>query len=354
MNIRRVLVFVSVNLILVKFACGQEHKWAQLVTYDLSQHERSMASIRQGVTLERKLPLSANQLIISWNARRPRAGYFSLYLRVRESYGRSWSRWYKMADWGAHVQRTYPQLSKHMPSFAHVRFQMPRGRFTDLCEVKVIAHGGADLAELYRIAILAADYSHFVSQLRACRSFSFPSMHITGVPAYSQMQLNHRHRERICSPTSLSMLISYLMGHREDPLACADAVYDYGLHGYGSWTFNVAHAFDRCGGAYYFCVTRLESFADLYEYLTQGIPVVVSVRGRLATMPPGHAYAEGHLLLVVGWDNQHKRVQCHDPAFASDGLVAHDYSVCEFVAAWERSYRLAYVTQKRVEVPVNS
>jgi len=79
--------------------------------------------------------------------------------------------------------------------------------------------------------------------------------------------------------------------------------------------------------------------------LKKQLPVVVSVRGVLRGMPPGKTYADGHLLVVVGWDDIHKRVLVLDPAFAARQLVAHSYAIDDFLAAWERSYRLAYVVE---------
>jgi hypothetical protein len=155
------------------------------------------------------------------------------------------------------------------------------------------------------------------------------------------MMLNHHKKEVLCSPTSCSMLVSYLMKKRIDPVLFADNAYDAGLNAYGSWPFNVAHAFEVCKGKYLFHVERLSSFSSLYHYLRKKIPVVVSVRGKIIGAPK--EYNDGHLLLVVGWDQYHKKVICHDPAIAHSKETRVAYDARSFIRAWELSRRLAYI-----------
>lgn len=139
------------------------------------------------------------------------------------------------------------------------------------------------------------------------------------------------------------MLLGYLLGQEIDPLEFAEHSFDTGLDAYGSWPFNMAHAFERSGGEVYFAAARLNSFAGLYQRLKQGIPVVVSVRGYLAGAPK--IYSHGHLLMVVGFDSERQRVICHDPAFPSDEKIFTSYPLKGFLMAWERSHRLAYLAE---------
>ncbi len=71
------------------------------------------------------------------------------------------------------------------------------------------------------------------------------------------------------------------------------------------------------------------------------MPVVVSVRGYLQGAP--QEYKQGHLLLVVGWDQATQSVICHDPAIFGDQVVEYAYDLSDFLRAWELSHRLAYV-----------
>ena len=147
----------------------------------------------------------------------------------------------------------------------------------------------------------------------------------------------------MCSTTSCSMLVSFLMNTMVDPLDFAQHSLDSGLNAYGSWPFNVAHAFELCGGKYFFSVARLPSFRELHHHIYRGIPVVVSVRGYLQGAPK--VYSNGHLLLVVGWDAKRKQVICHDPAFKKSRKTLKRYDIASFLSAWERSHRLAYIAE---------
>jgi len=323
--------------------------WAALYALDVAHAVAELPEEHYAITFDRVLPMPASQLIFSWNAYRPARGYFIFYVQVRTQGARRWSEWYKLALWGAGEQRSFEQLFSDDPSFCYVRFEMPSGTLAHECRVKIEAHAGAKLTDIARVMISAADYQKFSSEVGKGKFFSFPSLIIDKVPQFSQMEIDHADRDRMCSPTSLSMVLSYLLKRPIDPYTFARGVFDGGLKSYGSWPFNTAHAFERVDGRYYFAVARLNSFAHLYGFLRNRLPVVVSVRGALRGMPAGRTYADGHLLVVVGWDESHKRVLVHDPAFVSRHEVAHSYAIDDFLAAWERSYRLAYVVEPCVD-----
>jgi hypothetical protein len=121
----------------------------------------------------------------------------------------------------------------------------------------------------------------------------------------------------------------------------AKNVHDQGdLNVYGNWNLNTAHAFDAMQGQVYFSAQRLNSFYDLYHYLSSGVPVVVSVRKLKGGATP---YASGHLLMVIGWNNKTQRVICLDPAFSPHHATRKSYSLWAFIRAWGRSNNMSYV-----------
>ena len=163
---------------------------------------------------------------------------------------------------------------------------------------------------------------------------------VKNVTKISQFALNHADSSRICSPTSCTMLTRYLTGYLIDPIDFAKKSYDKGLDAYGSWPFNMAHAFEHSNGKNWFFNTRLNSFTELHRQLTRNIPVVVSVRGTLPGAPK--SYNQGHLLVVIGWDAQKKQVVCHDPASEKHYQTLKQYAFNDFIKAWELSHRLVY------------
>lgn len=339
--------FVRFIILFLMSQCCFAEQWATLSFVTFNDAQRSLMRYRNSIIVKKELSSLATQILFSWNVIRPSKGKYLFSMQVYDATTQRWSNWARIAEWGKGIQRSFEQSIENNPSFFYVRWQMPKGHVADKCRVKIESFGGASLGLVYRLSFAAVHYPSFVSERGNSSNFSLPSIAIKHMPAISQMEAQHRERNRICSPTSLSMVVSYLNGKYEAPESFAEDVYDYGLETYGSWPFNVAHAFDRSMGHFYFSVARLNSFAELHDYLRKRLPVVVSVRGPLKTMPEGKTYREGHLLVIVGWDNSHKKVICFDPAFASSKDVLHAYDINEFLKAWENSGRLAYVIEPR-------
>lgn len=279
------------------------------------------------------------QLVFSWNALRPEQGYFSFYAQVRDAQTKKWGTWHHMADWGADVQKTYLSKSDGISSFVHVRLEMNDKKVADAFRIKIVPYKKASLSLVYSIAVALSDFNTFKPE-NVVNSELQP-IHIKGLPTIAQFALEHEDNSRICSPVSCTMLVQYLTGNYRDPLEFAAKSFDAGLGVYGSWPCNTAHAFEECNGSMHFMVRRMNAFADLHEQLIKGMPVVVSVRGNL----PGalKSFPHGHLLVVVGWDNETRQVLCHDPAAETNEMVFKRYPITDFLRAWECSHRLSYV-----------
>lgn len=294
------------------------------------------------VTFAKNNVANFRQLIFSWNAYRPEQGYFTFYIQSRDAKTKKWSVWYKMVEWGAAVQRShFVKLSNYEPEYVYVRLEQPAGRLADSFRLRVEAHGKAQLANLRSLSVSLSDFSKFVIE-PVGQFLDLPTVKIRGVPQYSQMTLNHPDHKTMCSPTAVSMQLSYISKQKIDPVSFAAKCYDHGLGAYGSWPFNVAHAFEKCPN-YTFRLVRLSGFRDLYHYLKRKIPVVVSVRGYMQGAP--QEYKNGHLLTVVGWDQASQSVICHDPAIPNNHEVRHLYKLAHFLRSWESSHRLAYVVE---------
>ena len=264
--------------------------------------------------------------------------------RARDAKSKQWGSWHKMMAWGAGVQRSFYDESAGLSKYCHVRLETGEKQ-ADAFHIKVVPHEGASLIGLKAVFVSLSDFIKFKPEKIDRQGLRLPSLLINNVPKVSQFALNHSKNGSLCSTTSCSMLLGYLLGQEVDPLDFAENSYDNGLGVYGSWPFNMAHAFERSGGQVYFAAARLNSFTGLYQRLQQGIPVVVSVRGYLAGAPK--VYSNGHLLMVIGFDAERQRVICHDPAFPSDDKTFTSYPLKGFLAAWERSHRLAYLAEPR-------
>ena len=280
------------------------------------------------------------QLLFSWNALRPKKGYFMFWVRARDKKTRKWHSWHKAAAWGKDVQASYFNRFVRSTEYCHVRLEIPCHTEADGFCLKIEACKGASFDDFKAVTVNIACFKKFVPEVGSNGLEGLETVRIASVPKISQMKLVHPKADALCSPASLSMLVNFLMQESFDPHEVAEGVYDNGLNAYGSWPFNTAYAFDLSKGKIFFQVVRLSSFKQIHELLRKSIPVIVSVRGPLkGSATP---YAHGHLLLVVGYDAKNKKVICHDPAFSEVDQVYTEYNLEDFLKAWERSKRLSY------------
>lgn len=336
---KRCVLFVALALAAGTVLYSQETVWTQ--TYHQSFHlscKDTQALYKQNNTI------LFTQLIVSWNAKRPTHGHFSVSVRVHNATKNQWGSWLNMSDWGSEVQRSHFRRGKLGERACYVRLELPEREYADGFSVRIETHDGACLEDLNEVTVGLSNMTLFAEEERC--NYSMPSFRIRGVRPYSQMSIDHERAHHMCSPTSLTMVLSFLLKHKRNPLQTAHSVFDSGLNVFGSWPFNSAYAYDQLGDAYRCYVQRLHAFKELYQILRRGIPVIVSVRGCLKNAAK-ECYPHGHLMVVVGWDNAKKQVLCYDPAFDDVSKVPHAYDGAEFVAAWERSRRLAYVIEKK-------
>ena len=137
-----------------------------------------------------------------------------------------------------------------------------------------------------------------------------------------------------CSPTSISMIVSYW---EKDPGPCepkvraaVGGVYDWVYEGHGNWPFNTAYAAARGLEAY---VTRFRSLADAEPWIAAGVPVGLSYAwepGMLSGAPVSRS--AGHLGVLVGFDASGDPV-VNDPAGKGDS-VRRTYRRAELENVW--------------------
>lgn len=298
------------------------------------------------VWTEKKCP-KFHELILSWNARKPACGSYTFFISclIRGE----WTSWKRYASWGKEDHLTYSKNVSPRLHTLHVRAMVPNPYVATGFRVRVQANDGADIKN---VAALFCSTSHEGKFIPESGPLNFDTVRINGIEPQSQMQLNHQRKTDLCSPTALSVLINYLAKHfaksptrkPSDTAKFADQIHDQALNIYGSWPLNVAQAYEELGGKFYFRIARLNSFRDIYDHLKQNIPVVVSIRGPIAggALP----YLNGHFILIAGWNKQHQRVLCIDPAFRTAKRAKTSYAIDEFLRAWERSRRLSYVAQR--------
>lgn len=138
----------------------------------------------------------------------------------------------------------------------------------------------------------------------------------------------------ICSPTSLAMVLEYY-GHDIDTEEVAAKVLDQEVNIYGNWSYNIAYGASKLDYAY---VARFNSIDDIRDMISQGIPVVASIKTATENILVGapQAYPAGHLLVVRGFTEKdgEEYVIVNDPAAPEVETVRREYKVSGFERAW--------------------
>jgi hypothetical protein len=265
------------------------------------------------------------ELIVSWNAVRPQAGEFTIFVSLQVG---EWSPWLPYAVWEAGSQHGF--TGKEWNIKVDLDAVIAVGAKADGFRIRVEAKKGAEMKDFRALHASTSTPSDILTPAY----FAAPTLSLE-VEGLSQ-------KPRQCSPTSTSAVIQYLTGNPIDPVAFAERCWDHRFDIYGNWVLNVAAAYHELRETPYSCwVERLDGFEPILEALEKGLPTVISVRGPL----PGSAsaYAEGHLIAVIGFDAERQQVVCMDPAFPTDKETLVRYDLNDLLEAWARRQYIAYV-----------
>ncbi len=158
------------------------------------------------------------------------------------------------------------------------------------------------------------------------------------VPPLSQCAEAPDIAARICSPTSVAMVLAHF-GCPVSPAVLAGEVYHPGLDRYGVWPAAVCAAARRGVLGY---LLRFPDWTAAAWCLARGRPIVASVRfaaGELAGAPLRQS--EGHLVVLTGWDGDH--VLVNDPAAPEASTVARRYRLLDLRRVWLERAGVGYV-----------
>jgi hypothetical protein len=282
-------------------------------------------------TWEQRTQEPFDELILSWNGFRPNVGFWEFSVSLWQN---GWSPWLKYAEWGAGRQKTFRTHS----SVAHTDQDIvkPKAGSCTALRIQGVGCEGADLSQLHGITVALSNTHLPLKELTK----DFSAAYLTEVPLQSQMILPHPRCHDLCSPTATSAAINFLRKTDAiDPIRFSDAVRDHEFDIYGNWVLNTAAAYDTLQGTHRTYVARLPSFSAALQQISRGLPVVVSIKGPLEGAPL--PYANGHLMLLTGYDKQ--RVFCMDPGYPNHASTKASYPLYAFLEAWGRRRNLAYL-----------
>lgn len=277
-----------------------------------------------------------DELILSWNGARPIVGKYLFYISVKTN---EWSPWLLYAQWGSEGQESFNSENASARVYQDA-LELRAGKKATGFHIRFVSEGNAPIHQIYHLHV----YTNGYRTGQRIRNRNDSPIYLQ-VPGLSQIALPHIRNTSLCSPTSTTAVTRYLANKHIDPIIFAQNVWDKGFDIFGHWVFNVAQASAELGKEWKCWVERLNSFDDIYLRLHQGTPVIVSIRGPL----PGGAfnYDQGHLIAVIGFDPSLQKVIAMDPAFSSDDATHVLYDLSDFIQAWSRRGKIAYIFSRK-------
>jgi hypothetical protein len=279
-----------------------------------------------------------DQLIVSWNTDAPDGTY--LKVEARALFLDHSSGFYTMGLWSSNPAR-------------HPRESVPQQRDEDgqvITDTLILAHSAAQLQ--LRLTLGGDDMLKpklkFLGVSLLDSKASPPALppnrnawgRLVDVPERSQMK--YPNGKVLCSPTTVSMLMSYWSQNLKRPELDHDVpevtegVYDGQWKGAGNWPFNTAYAGSFRGMRGY--VARMTDVSELEDWIAAGIPVGLSVcYDRLRAKGPG---PNGHLVVCVGFTEEGDPI-INDPGTSQN--VRKIFPRKNLVSAWTHSHNAAYL-----------
>lgn len=307
---------------------------------------------RRGVTPPPELRVDGEDLVLDlpdWSPRRPARHLvpslaaltpeqFSFRFELAVLSDGAWSDWAATTSIG---RDAFPPMPSHVHGLDADIDQFTTSEPAESVRVRVRMRTGPDrfVATPWLVALSACDLAPIEAEEEEA-----PGKDIAlTVPPDSQMEQTVHLRRRICSPTSLAMVLAY-WGAKVEVAALADAMHHPGLDLYGVWPAAI-----RAAGCYGVAgyLLRFPGWSAAAWCLERGIPIIASVRyteGELS----GAAIAatEGHLLVLTGREGDD--VLVNDPAAPTRGEVSRRYPLDEIRSVWLERSGVGYVLFRTV------
>jgi len=317
--------------------------------------ERQRAYPRRGryTTPEIETEFPFTELIPSWNARTPDETGMNFHVSVRDAESGEWSPWLYLGQWGRTVH--WPERTLRFEHGAVNVDNLYLSRPADAFKMRANLYS-FDLEDLNMPALrrLAVSVSGQVSDDQRRAELQEPTI-VDGqwarslpVPFLAQGTLDGQVSGSTCSPTSVSMLLRY---HGVDRPLIQNAldIYDpeYGI--FGNWARAAALAGQFGLDAW---VRRIRSWDQVKSLVSQGIPVIASIRFEEGEFPSNPmTSSNGHLIVIRGFTPEGDII-VNDPAHRTqgEGIV---YNAEELAKAWFEKGGVAYVIRSPERRAVN-
>ncbi len=295
-----------------------------------------------------------NEVLLSWNADVSADSAFTVELRVGRRDELGWSPYIYMGDWYT-AEAILPEgerVTKFDGGKVDVDvFRSPRR--WDRFQYRLRAYSRAAprseaTLELRRVAVclsdttglpLAPDESGAGAREASPRRWPRRWIGRLDVPFRSQKEESAEIAARICSPTSVAMVMDY-RGVSVPTTTVARRIYDATHDIYGNWPRAIQGAYSMGVPGY---LRRFADWSDVAEMLDGGQPLIISIgvkEGQLTGAP--YRSTSGHLLVLTGMDAS-GGIHVNDPAAPTQKQGRATYRRDELDEVWLRRGGTAYV-----------
>lgn len=289
------------------------------------------------------VPTGFNEAVLSWNADVPAESGLRIEMRAGRlgpSSTMVWSPWLYVGRAGAaKPDGDGAWLADTRQQFANGKIDVDY--FTSplmwhAVQLRVTAwwDAPAQLSELVgpvvRLRRLVVQVSRDVPAADVQYPQPSPGRGRIGVPFRSQRTSRMELAGRLCSPTSLAMVLAH-RGVDRPVLEVAQRAWDADNDLYGNWPRNVQAAFEL-GPPGYLC--RFTDWRQVEAVLARGQPIIASIRVRPGELPAApFPSTDGHLIVIDGMDEQGDLLVL-DPSVSTFELGARVYPRRDMQRVW--------------------
>lgn len=286
------------------------------------------------------------ELLPSWNAHTPDETGVYFEVRVHDAATSEWSPWLYIGQWGKTVLRPDRQIAfdKGHVRIDVLRLDEPADAYQIRASMQSFRFDRQIVPSIRRIAVVysgVVEDEQLRAQLAGPRFVPEDWARDISVPFYAQGDGPPEIGGSICSPTSVSMVTSYL-GRPRPVVENALAIYDseYGM--FGNWSRATQRAADLGLDAW---LTRVRSWDELKGLIAEGQPVIASIRFGQGEFPSNVLErTNGHLIVIRGLTPEGDAI-VNDPASKDRGERVI-YKAEELARAWFGHGGVAYIIRK--------
>ncbi len=302
-----------------------------------ARHELIVAETGSQITAKRetvtpgpilKPKRAFNEALLSWNLDVPAGAGAAIELRVGRVNDDIWSPWMRVGDWGNVPSETMPTVASDLGKIDVDYFRSEQ--LLDRLQYRVLGWSNAPEPVTIAIRRITTCTSDTLGIPDCGPSESAPQNAVPRdvvprrlpVPFRSQRSASADIAGRICSPTSVAMVMEF-RGVRQPTETVAQRAYDATHDIYGNWPRCVQAAYSFGVPGY---LTRFSNWDDVATMIHKGQPLIISIRAPQEGMLRNAPYKKtaGHLLVITGFDAA-GNVLVNDPAVAppKDGRLTY-------------------------------